>query len=294
MSLFSDDDESFQDENIAPKTGGRKKAAAVMEDSFDDDFSLDDDDGSDFEVTTKKTKANGGAAKATKAKAPAKSRKKPLKSVENEMSLDEEVDEPSPAPASTGKGKTKAGSASSQYQRLTQLQHVLKRPDTYIGSVEKTESKMWIYDKDNNQMVYKDVTIVPGLFKIFDELLVNAADNKIRDPNMDTLNVDIDVEANVISIYNNGRGIPVEMHTKENMYIPELIFGNLLTSSNYDDDEKKVTGGRNGYGAKVSMLCLFLFLLSIGLMVCFRGSFRIHDFKRRLVGGQRKEYYESY
>lgn len=271
MSLFSDDDESFQDENIAPKAGGRKKAAAVMDDSFTDDFSLggDDDDGSDFEVTSKKTKGNGGAAKATKTKAPPKSRKKPLKSVENEMSIDEEVEESSPAPVSTGKGKAKSGGASSQYQRLTQLQHVLKRPDTYIGSVEKTESKMWIFDKDTNQMVYKDVTIVPGLFKVFDELLVNAADNKIRDPNMDTLNVDIDVEANVISIYNNGRGIPVEMHTKENMYIPELIFGNLLTSSNYDDDEKKVTGGRNGYGAKVRVFMLFSsHTIRLGSILC--------------------------
>ena len=41
------------------------------------------------------------------------------------------------------------------------------------------------------------------------------------------------------------------MHTTEKMYVPELIFGTLLTSSNYDDEQKKVTGGRNGYGAKL-------------------------------------------
>ena len=46
-------------------------------------------------------------------------------------------------------------------------------------------------------------------------------------------------------------GFPVEMHTIEKLYVPELIFGTLLTSSNFDDDEKKVTGGRNGYGAKL-------------------------------------------
>ena len=55
----------------------------------------------------------------------------------------------------------------------------------------------------------------------------------------------------MISVWNNGRGIPVEMHAKEKMYVPELIFGTLLTSSNYNDDQKKVTGGRNGYGAKL-------------------------------------------
>ena len=58
-------------------------------------------------------------------------------------------------------------------------------------------------------------------------------------------------ETNVISVWNNGKGIPIEVHAKEKMYVPELIFGTLLTSSNYDDDQKKVTGGRNGYGAKL-------------------------------------------
>jgi DNA topoisomerase-2 len=69
---------------------------------------------------------------------------------------------------------------------------------------------------------------------------------------MDTLKVNIDVENGEISIYNNGRGIPIEIHSSEKIYIPELIFGHLLSSSNYDDDEKKLTGGRNGYGAKLA------------------------------------------
>lgn len=69
---------------------------------------------------------------------------------------------------------------------------------------------------------------------------------------MDTLKVTIDLEQSTISVYNNGQGIPIEMHSKEKIYIPELIFGHLLSSSNYDDDEKKLTGGRNGYGAKLA------------------------------------------
>lgn len=75
---------------------------------------------------------------------------------------------------------------------------------------------------------------------------------EINDPNMDTLKVNIDVDEGTISVYNNGRGIPIEMHSKEKIYIPELIFGHLLSSSNYDDNEKKLTGGRNGYGAKLA------------------------------------------
>ena len=115
----------------------------------------------------------------------------------------------------------------------------------------KTKTEMWCFDAETESMVFKEVTIVPGLYKIFDEILVNAADNKIRDPSMKNIRVKIDAENNIIEVMNDGKGIPIEMHTKENMYIPELIFGNLLTSSNYDDDQKKVTGGRNGFGAKL-------------------------------------------
>lgn len=68
---------------------------------------------------------------------------------------------------------------------------------------------------------------------------------------MNTIKVVIDKAQNFISIHNNGRGIPVTIHKDEQVYVPELIFGHLLTSSNYDDNEKKVTGGRNGYGAKL-------------------------------------------
>lgn len=128
---------------------------------------------------------------------------------------------------------------------------------------------MWTYDSESRRVVHREVKYVPGFFKIVDEILVNAADNKvcmlfrgtvplrsisleINDPNMDTLKVNIDVDEGTISVYNNGRGIPIEMHSKEKIYIPELIFGHLLSSSNYDDDEKKLTGGRNGYGAKLA------------------------------------------
>uniref|UniRef100_A0A8B9CEF4 DNA topoisomerase 2 n=1 Tax=Anser brachyrhynchus TaxID=132585 RepID=A0A8B9CEF4_9AVES len=109
---------------------------------------------------------------------------------------------------------------------------------------------MWVFDEDVG-LNCRDVTFVPGLYKIFDEILVNAADNKQRDKNMSCIKVTIDPENNTISVWNNGKGIPVVEHKVEKVYVPALIFGQLLTSSNYDDDEKKVTGGRNGYGAKL-------------------------------------------
>lgn len=137
------------------------------------------------------------------------------------------------------------------YQKKTQLEHILLRPDTYIGSVEPVTQTMWVYDEEGSKMVNREITFVPGLYKIFDEILVNAADNKQRDKNMDCIKINISPEKNRICIWNNGQGIPVVEHKDEKMFVPSLIFGHLLTSSNYNDDERKVTGGRNGYGAKL-------------------------------------------
>ncbi|KAG6557359.1 hypothetical protein Mapa_001289 [Marchantia paleacea] len=136
------------------------------------------------------------------------------------------------------------------YQKKTQLEHILLRPDTYVGSIEKHKQSLWVYE--GGKMVHREVSYVPGLYKIFDEILVNAADNKQRDPTMDSVKVEINVAENTISVFNNGAGVPVEIHAEEGVYVPEMIFGHLLTSSNYDDSEKKTTGGRNGYGAKLA------------------------------------------
>ncbi|XP_075378864.1 DNA topoisomerase 2-alpha [Mycteria americana] len=149
-----------------------------------------------------------------------------------------------------GDGTKKQFSVEHIYQKKTQLEHILLRPDTYIGSVELVTQQMWVFDEDVG-LNCRDVTFVPGLYKIFDEILVNAADNKQRDKSMSCIKVAIDVENNTISVWNNGKGIPVVEHKVEKVYVPALIFGQLLTSSNYDDNEKKVTGGRNGYGAKL-------------------------------------------
>ena len=75
------------------------------------------------------------------------------------------------------------------YQKKSQLEHILLRPDTYIGSVEKCTETMWVYDFEKQCMVERTITFVPGLYKIFDEILVNAADNKQRDNKMDCIKV---------------------------------------------------------------------------------------------------------
>ena len=144
----------------------------------------------------------------------------------------------------------KLKSVEEKYQKLTQIEHILKRPDTYIGDTTLQKEKQYIYE--NDKIIKKEIVYPPGLMKIFDEILVNARDHYINDPTCDTIKITIDISQNEISVMNNGKGIDVEMHQEHNVYVPELIFGHLLTSTNYDDTEKRTTGGRNGYGAKLT------------------------------------------
>lgn len=139
-----------------------------------------------------------------------------------------------------------------KYEKKTQREHILIRPDSYIGSITKHKEMMWIYSPGKKRMIQKEISYVPGLMKIVDEVLVNALDHSVRHASVTRIKVNVDRESGEISIWNNGPGIPVEIHKKENIYVPELIFGHFLTSSNFDDEEQKITGGRNGYGAKLT------------------------------------------
>ncbi len=115
------------------------------------------------------------------------------------------------------------------YQKKTQLEHILIRPDTYIGSVEMTTSSLWVLSENEEKFENRQIEFVPGLYKIFDEIIVNAADNYQRDHSMDTIKVTIDEANNFISVWNNGKGIPVQIHNEYKIYVPELIFGHLLS-----------------------------------------------------------------
>ena len=150
------------------------------------------------------------------------------------------------------KSPKKAKTIEETYTKKTQLEHILLRPDTYIGSVEKQTQLMWVLDAQTKQLVNRNCSFVPGLYKIFDEIIVNAADNKQRDPTMNRIEVTINPDENFVRVWNNGNGIPIAMHAEHQIYVPELIFGHLLTGSNFDDNEAKTTGGRNGYGAKLA------------------------------------------
>lgn len=155
---------------------------------------------------------------------------------------------------------------SAQYVKKTPVEHIISRPDTYVGPVDPVTEEMWIYKntETENKMKKELITYTPGFLKIFDELLVNARDASCNDPSCNEIKVEYNIDEGYISVYNNGDiGIPIEEHPVYKIYTPELILGNLLTSSNYNDDEKRITGGRNGYGAKLANIFSTKFIVEI-------------------------------
>ena len=166
-----------------------------------------------------------------------------------------------------------------KYQQKTDKQHILDNPDTYIGSVEKVEADLWILSsatksaneivatneaKDDIKIVERNMTYIPGLFKLFDEGVVNCRDHVIRmdaaikagHPNCIPVSyIDISIqEDGTIVMINDGNGIDIAEHPEYKVYIPELIFGHLRTSTNYNKDEKKIVGGKNGFGFKLVLI----------------------------------------
>ena len=141
-----------------------------------------------------------------------------------------------------------------RYKKLTQIEHVLQRPETYIGSTNTDLKKVFIVEDienvDNLNITSKIVKYNPGFVKIFDEIITNASDHYIRTGKVKYIKVNIFKDH--IEIENDGPGVPVEIHKEHKLYVPEMIFGNLLTGENYDDSEKRVVGGRNGIGAKAT------------------------------------------
>lgn len=146
---------------------------------------------------------------------------------------------------------SKTPSIEEQFKKKSLHEHILdpNTSETYIGSIHNDIINIYVYDDDENKIVRRDKHIILGLYKIFDEVLVNASDNTVRDKKCNRIEVNIDEESGEISVWNNGSTIPIEIHKDYNIYVPELIFGNLLTSGNYDRKGKTV-GGKNGFGAK--------------------------------------------
>jgi DNA topoisomerase-2 len=151
-----------------------------------------------------------------------------------------------------------------KYQQKTDKQHILDNPDTYIGSVELVDTDLWVLSDDSLRICEKNIQYIPALFKLFDEGIVNCRDHAIRMEKALSENVmqslpvtyiDVSIqEDGTITMINDGNGIDVAQHPEHKLWIPEMIFGHLRTSTNYDKTEKKIVGGKNGFGFKLVLI----------------------------------------
>ena len=140
-----------------------------------------------------------------------------------------------------------------KYQKLTQREHVLLRSGMYIGQIKKHMEELWVPKGDENKMEKTMVEYSPGFMKIFDEVLTNATDHSFRTTlktPVKQIKIEYSQETGEISVWNDGDGVPVELHAEHNIYVPELIFGHLLSGSNYDDSTARTGAGTNGLGGK--------------------------------------------
>lgn len=156
---------------------------------------------------------------------------------------------------------SKMSDLAQQYQKKSDKEHVLDNPDTYIGSVEHVDASMFVFDDTNSSIVLKNIQYVPGLYKLFDEGIVNARDHVIRmiqssAPDKKVVSyIEIAIsEDGTITMTNDGNGIDVAKHPENDIWIPEMIFGHLRTSTNYNKDEKRTVGGKNGFGFKLVLI----------------------------------------
>ncbi len=160
---------------------------------------------------------------------------------------------------------------SRKYQKKSHHQHILDRPDTYIGSTKTNEDARWVFDAAAGKMTWRTVRFNPGLYKIFDEIIVNARDEYVRSVTTAGMTpvkrIDVAVENDekhtVVSVENDGDGIPIEMNEEEKVMVPELIFGHLLTSSNFDDTQERIVGGRNGLGGTCTNILSEVFTVDL-------------------------------
>jgi DNA topoisomerase-2 len=187
-------------------------------------------------------------------------------------------------PKASSKSATAVGGEEElqKYQKMTDIEHILKKPDTYIGTIEPAETMEYVMDAavvvaateessaaaspSAAMLTRRNITYIPGLYKLFDEGMVNMRDHVVRQAQaisdgkpdalpVTTLEVEIDPVDGTIHMTNDGNGIDVAQHPEHKLWIPEMIFGHLRTSTNYDENKKeKIVGGKNGFGFKLVLI----------------------------------------
>lgn len=139
-----------------------------------------------------------------------------------------------------------------EYQVLDEIDHIRKRTGMYAGSTSIQTGKEWIYNVDTKRMEKREISYIPAFVKIFSEILDNAIDEGRRAPDvMDAIRVVIGIDG-IISVEDNGRGIPVQIHPHTKTYVATTVFSNLRAGSNFNDDEDQQLIGTNGVGSTLT------------------------------------------
>lgn len=142
-------------------------------------------------------------------------------------------------------------------KKLTLKQQILSKSEMYIGYKKQIENTLWVVktNKKNEDFFEKEnVKYSPGLLKIFDEIITNSQDAFLRTKKVTFIEIKIDLEKNNIIVMNDGVGIEISLFENTNIYIPTVIFGEFLSSGNYNEEEDRKTAGNFGYGAKLTNL----------------------------------------
>ena len=149
-----------------------------------------------------------------------------------------------------------------KYKSMTDIQHILARPGMYIGSTKKELQSGFLYNINTGQMEQCEYIVVPGMLKIVDEIISNSCDEYRRNDNMGLteLSVEINTADGYIKVHDNG-GIAVVEHKDAGCYLPEFIFGQLRTSSNYNDDDNRTGVGTNGVGSSIANIFSTKFII---------------------------------
>ena len=152
-----------------------------------------------------------------------------------------------------------ASALAKKYQKKTDKEHILDNPDTYTGSMEQITNELHVLNVDEERVSSREINYIPGLYKLFDEAMVNCHDHAIRtstqeksDSHFPVTSIEVTIrDDGTMVFYNDGNGIDVTEHPEHKIWIPEMIFAHLRTGTNYDKSEKKIVGGKNGFGAKL-------------------------------------------
>lgn len=136
-----------------------------------------------------------------------------------------------------------------KYQKLSDIEHVLKRSGMYVGSTVPQNSAQYIFDGE--KVFLKESVYNPAFLKLFDEILSNSIDEHRRSDKINEIKVTFDLDENIITVWDNG-GIPVAKHKDHKEWIPEMIFSNLKAGSNFDDTEERTVAGTHGVGATLT------------------------------------------